>query len=100
MLYPLLPMLPTWAYSRTVGTVQRIDRARRVEDISRELAAVARELAEHCLAADLAVARNDFDCLCSSSEHAQELLARWALLYRELLVKRRPAERLTEYSSL
>lgn len=69
-------------------TVCTIDRERRVALLAGELAAVARELARHCLAADLAVARGDFDVVSGSSEEMRVLSGRWSALYHELLVAR------------
>ena len=71
-----------------MGTASYVERERRVSRAARELASVARELARHCRAADLAVARDDFDVICESSEAAHELHRRWSDLYRELLVAR------------
>ena len=71
-----------------MSTVSTIGASRRVARLAQELAATARELAGHCLAADLAVARDDFDVLCDSSEAVRERAARWSALYRELLIAR------------
>jgi hypothetical protein len=70
-----------------------------VELLERELAAIACELAGHCFAADLAVARRDFDVVCASSEAARELAARWSALYRRLLALRVASTRPSEFSS-
>ena len=74
-----------------MGTVTDLGASRRVARLAQELAAVARDLARHCLAADLAVARDDIDVICDSSEAAHELHERWSVLYRELLVARATA---------
>ena len=57
-------------------------------DLNRKLASTARKLAEHCLAMELAVARDDFDVVCTSVENTHVLYQRIAFLYRELLVAR------------
>lgn len=77
-----------------------MDREQRVAELTKSIASVARELAEHCLAADLAVARSDFDVLCASSERAVALQRRWSLLYRQTLACRTTSSRISESCSL
>ena len=67
---------------------------------NRELASAARQLAEHCLAIDLAVARDDFDVVCTSVESAKVLHQRMAVLYRHMLAARTIPTRIVERSSL
>jgi hypothetical protein len=76
------------------------DREKRVAELIKDIGSVARELAEHFLAADLAVARGDFDVLCTSSERALALQRRWALLYRQTLACRLTSSRISESCSL
>jgi len=64
------------------------DRCKPPADQNRELASLARQLAEHCLAIDLAVARDDFDVVCTSVENVHVLYQRLAVLYRQVLVAR------------
>jgi len=73
---------------------------RKVAAENRELASAARQLAEHCLATDLAVARDDFDVVCTSVETAKVLHQRMALLYRHMLAARTIPTRIVERSSL
>ncbi|MGH3302350.1 MAG: hypothetical protein ACRDOK_11825 [Streptosporangiaceae bacterium] len=61
---------------------------------------MARQLAEHCLAIDLAIARDDFDVVCASVENAKVLHQRMAVLYRQLLASRAIPTRAGERSSL
>ena len=68
--------------------------------MNRELASVARQLAERCLAIDLAVEREDFDVVCTSVENAKVLHQRMAVLYRQLLAARAIPTRVSERSSL
>jgi hypothetical protein len=84
----------------TMGTSTETDRQRRTAELAKEIGSVARQLAEHCLAVDLAVASGDFDVVYGSSEKGLELGKRWALLSRELLVARTSSSRLADYSSL
>jgi hypothetical protein len=76
------------------------DREKRVAELTKDISSVVRELAEHCLAADLAVARGDFDVLCTSSERALVLQRRWSLLYRQTLACRITSSRISESCSL
>jgi hypothetical protein len=69
-------------------------------DLNRELALVARQLAEHCLAIDLAVARDDFDVVCTSVECAKVLHQHITVRYRQLLARRTTPTRICECSSL
>jgi hypothetical protein len=71
-----------------------------VDELAREIAAVARELAEVGLTADLAIARGDWDCLYTASERLLELQREWAALYRRLLVLRIEPSRISERASL
>jgi hypothetical protein len=71
-----------------------------VDELAREMAAVARELAEVGLTADLAVARSDWDCLYAASEKLLDLQRRWAAIYRRLLVIRVEPSQLSERASL
>jgi len=82
-----------------VSTDAEADRRRPPADLNQELASTARKLAEHCLAIDLAVARDDFDVVCVSVEDSYALHQRLAVLYRELLVAR-AIRRASERSSL
>ena len=70
------------------------------DELAREIAAVARELAEAGLTADLAVARRDWDCVYAASERLLELQRRWAALYRRLLVLRVEPSRISERNSV
>jgi hypothetical protein len=76
------------------------DRCKPPADQNRELASVARQLAEHCLAIDLAVAREDFDVVCASVEMAKVLYQRIAALYLQMLAARTIPSRISERSSL
>ena len=76
------------------------DRCKPPADQNRELALVARKLAEHCLAIDLAVAREDFDVVCASVEMAKVLYQRIAALYLQMLAARTIPTRMTEHRSL
>ena len=76
------------------------DRCEPPADQNRELALVARKLAEHCLTIDLAVAREDFDVVCASVEMAKVLYQRIAALYLQMLAARTIPTRMTERSSL
>lgn len=58
------------------------------------------QLAEHCLSIDLAVARDDFDVVCESTEAAKVLSQRMAIIYRQLLARRTTSTRVSECSSL
>lgn len=71
-----------------------------VTDLSRQLASAAMQMAEHCLAIDLAVARNDFDIVCESTEAAKVLCQRMTILYRQLLARRTTSTRISECSSI
>jgi hypothetical protein len=82
-----------------MGAVTDADRSRRVAELTTEISAVARELAEVGLAADLAVARDDWDVIYSSSERMLDLHHRWAALYRRLLVVRTDSSRVSERTS-
>lgn len=59
-----------------------------IDVLIREMASVARELADVGLTADLAIARHDWECIYSASERLLELQRSWAGLYRRLLVAR------------
>jgi hypothetical protein len=83
----------------TVVTQTPAERQKLIDELAREVAAVARELAEVGLAADLAVARHDWDVLYSSSERMLELHSRWAALYRRLLVTRTDSSHVSERTS-
>jgi hypothetical protein len=76
------------------------DRRTLPSGMNRELGSVARQLAEHCLAIDLAVARDDFDVICTSVENAKKLHQRMAVLYRQLLAAGAIPTRDSERSSL
>jgi hypothetical protein len=76
------------------------DRCKPLADQNRELAVVARKLAEHCLAIDLAIAREDFDVVCASVEMAKMLYQRIAALYLQMLAARTTPTRVSERSSL
>ena len=76
------------------------DRDGRATELTKDIGALARELAELCLAADLAVARGDFDVLCASSERALALQRRWSLLYCQMLACRTTSSRISESCSL
>jgi len=76
------------------------DRCEPPADQNRELALVARKLAEHCLAIDLAVEREDFEVVCASVEMAKVLYQRIAALYLQMLAARTIPTRMTERSSL
>jgi hypothetical protein len=82
-----------------MGAVSDADRSRRVSELTTEISAVARELAEVGLAADLAVARHDWAVIYSSSERMLDLHHRWAALYRRLLVVRTEPSRVAERTS-
>jgi len=79
---------------------EEADRCKPPVDQNRELALVARKLAEYCLAIDLAVAREDFDVVCASVEMAKVLYQRIAALYLQMLAARTIPSRLSERSSL
>jgi hypothetical protein len=49
-----------------------------IDALAREMASVARELAAVGLTADLAVARQDWDCIYSASERLLDLQSSWA----------------------
>ena len=76
------------------------DREQPVAELTKSIASVARELAEHCLAADRAVARGDFDVLCTCSERAVALQRRWSLLHRQTLACRITSSRISQSCSL
>jgi len=76
-----------------------VDRSRRVASLIMAISAIARELAEVSLAADLAVARHDWDVIYSSSERMLDLHHLWAALYRRLLVVRTDSSRTSERTS-
>jgi hypothetical protein len=82
-----------------VTTQTPAERQQVVDDLAREVAAVARELAEAGLTADLAIARRDWDCVYTASERLLELQRRWAALYRRLLAVRVESNRISERSS-
>lgn len=82
-----------------VATVRQFARQARVQELSGALAAGAREMASHCLTADLAMAGGDFDVIATSSERVTDLAADWSALYRQLLAKRAVPTRLSEFSS-
>jgi hypothetical protein len=84
----------------TMASQTPMDRQQVVDELVRELAAVARELAKVGLTADLAVARKDWDCIYTASESLLELQRRWAALYRQLLVARVEPSRGSERNSL
>ena len=64
-----------------------------IDGLARKMASVARDLAEVGLAADMAVARHDWDSICAASERLLDLQRSWAALYRRLLVASiRPCE--------
>jgi hypothetical protein len=71
-----------------MSTDAEADRCGSPADLNRKLASTARKLAEHCLAMELAVARDDFDVVCTSVENTHVLYQRIAARYRELLVAR------------
>jgi hypothetical protein len=76
------------------------ERRQAVDELGREIAAVAREVAEVGLTADLAIARGDWDCLYTVSERLLELQRTWAARYRRLLVLRIEPSRISERASL
>jgi hypothetical protein len=76
------------------------ERQQVIDVLAREMASVARELAEVGLTADLAVARHDWECICAASERLLELQRSWAGLYRRLLVVRVQAHQIAERSSI
>ena len=84
----------------TMVTKTQAGRQQLIDELARGIAAVARELAETGLTADLAVARCDWDCLYAASERLLELQRRWAALYRRLLVVRVEPSRITERTSV
>ena len=83
-----------------MGTDHDVVRLPPLADLQKELASVAGQLAGHCLAIDLAIARDDFDVVCDSTEAAKELCQRMAVLYRHLLARRTTSTRISESSSL
>lgn len=76
------------------------ERQQVIDGLARELASVARELAEVGLTADLAVARHDWECIYSASERLLELQRSWVGLYRRLLVLTVPPSHVAERSSV
>ncbi len=84
----------------TMATETPVERQQVVDDLAREIAAVARKLAEVGLTADLAIARRDWDCVYTASEGLLELQRRWAALYRRLLVVRVEPSRFSERTSV
>jgi hypothetical protein len=82
-----------------VTTQTPAERQQVVDDLAREVAAVACELAEVGLTADLAIARRDWDCVYTTSERLLDLQRRWAALYRRLLAVRVEPSRISERSS-
>ena len=58
------------------------------------------ELAEVGLTADLAVARNDWECIYSASERLLELQRSWVGLYRRLLAVRVAPSQVADRSSV
>jgi hypothetical protein len=76
------------------------ERQQVIDELAREMASVARELAEVGLTADLAVARHDWECIYIASERLLELQRNWAGLYRRLLVVRVGPSRLSERTSV
>jgi hypothetical protein len=71
-----------------------------VDELAREIAVVARELAEVGLTADLDLGRLDWDCICTASERMLELQRSCAGLYRRLLVVRVRPSQIAERSSV
>jgi hypothetical protein len=71
-----------------------------IDALARELASVARELAEVGLTADLAIARHDWDCIYAAAERLLELQRSWAGIYRRLLVVRVRPSHFAERSSV
>jgi hypothetical protein len=76
------------------------ERQQIIDGLAREMASVARELAQVGLTADLAVARHDWECVYIASERLLELQRSWAGLYRRLLVVRVPPNQIAERSSV
>jgi hypothetical protein len=83
-----------------MATQTPADRQQVIDELAREIATVARDLAEVGLTADLAVARRDWDCFYTASEGLLELQRRWAALYRRLLIVRVEPSQLSERTSL
>jgi hypothetical protein len=83
-----------------MATEAPAERQQVIDGLTRELASVARELAEVGLTADLAVARHDWECIYSASERLLELQRSWAGLYRRLLVVRVHPSQIAERSSV
>lgn len=71
-----------------------------IDGLTREMASIARELAEVGLTADLAIARHDWECIYTASERLLELQRSWAGIYRRLLVVRIGPSRLSERTSV
>jgi len=85
----------------TMATKSPAEQRRQIIDaLANEMASVARELVEVGLTADLAVARDDWDCIYAASERLLELLRCWAALYRRMLVIRVEPSRLSERTSV
>jgi len=84
----------------TMATETPAERQHDIDELVREMASVARELAELGLTADLAVARHDWECIYAASERLLELQRIWAGLYRRLRVDRVPPSHVTERSSV
>jgi hypothetical protein len=87
-------MLMTMAVESPAARQQVID------GLTREMASIARELAEVGLTADLAIARHDWECIYTASERLLELQRSWAGIYRRLLVVRIGPSRLSERTSV
>jgi hypothetical protein len=83
-----------------VATRNPSEQQQLVDQLAREIAAVARELAEVGLTADLAIARHDWSCIDTASETLLELQRRWAALYRRLLVVRVDSSQISERTSV
>lgn len=83
-----------------MATETQSERQQVVDELAREIAAIARELAGVGLTADLAIARRDWDCVYTASERLLELHRRWAGLYRRLLVVSVEPSRISERTSV
>jgi hypothetical protein len=84
----------------TMAVESPAERQHVIDGLTREMASVARELAEAGLTADLAIARHDWDCIYNTAERLLELQRSWAKLYRRLLVVCVGPSRLCERSSV
>ena len=83
-----------------VATEAPSERQQVIDALAREMASVARELAEVGLTADLAIARRDWDCIYTAAERLLDLQRGWAALYRRLLVVRVEPSQISERASM